>query len=222
VWGILALSFLTSIFLTGGVLTAVRDRRHGISSADFFSACARYFGRFFRLTLIVGIAAVIVTLLVSFLAEAALGWWTDQAESEIPGTLALGVRGLYLFGLFVFVSMVLDYARVDAVVNGLPSMRRSALKGLRFVYHRLGRSAKLQFFLTLFFLVALGVYLLLEHVISPTSPLTIAAVIVLQQLFIFGRAGLRVFGFASESVLYQELSPPGGGVPGWDFGHGWE
>jgi hypothetical protein len=121
----------------------------------------------------------------------------------------------------VLVLMVYDYARIDVVLTDGASMRKSAWRGLRFVYRRLGRTIKLQLALILIFVALVGLYLAVSAVIGTHSALTLAVTVVWQQLFVLQRMGLRVFGFASESALYRELNPEGGGIPGWDIGHTW-
>jgi hypothetical protein len=74
----------------------------------------------------------------------------------------------------------------------------------------------------LLFLLLTAVYLALAELLGTSSPVALFATVIVQQLYVVQRIGLRIFGFAAEAVLYRELNPEGGGIPGWHAGHTWE
>jgi hypothetical protein len=214
--------FSLNVFLSGGVLTTVRQDGITVTAADFFAGAARYCGRFFRLAAIVfgGGALVVVPLLA--VVFTLLGLWEDGAQSEIPQTIVMGLEVLCLLLMLVPVVMVYDYSRIDTVLTDGSSMRRSAWRGVRFVYRRLGRTIKLQIVLVALFLLLAAVYLAFVELLGTSSLAGLIATMIVQQLYVVQRIGLRIFGFAAEAVLYRELNPEGGGIPGWHTGHTWE
>jgi hypothetical protein len=219
--GVMFLYLPLTIFLSGGIFAAVRQEGQTVTVGDLLSAGAAYFGRFLRLgaILLAGWAVIAIPLLSVFFLVT--GIWQEGAQTEIPETISLGLRLLFVALLVIPLLMAYDYARADAVITGGTSMRRSAWRGARFLYRRLGRTIKLQLLLILLFLVLIVVYLLLAGLVGTASPVALTATVLLQQLFVLKRMGLRIFGAATASVLYRELSPEGGGIPGWDTGHPW-
>jgi hypothetical protein len=214
--------FALNVFLSGGILATVRQDGMTVTAADFFAGAARYCGRFFRLAAIVFGGGVLVVVPVLAAVFTLLGLWEDGAQSEIPQTIVLGLEVLGVLLMLVLVVMVYDYARIDTVLTDGTAMRRSAWRGVRFVYRRLGRTIKLQILLVLLFLLLAVVYLALVELVGTSSPAALIATVIVQQLFVVQRIGLRFFGFAAEAVLYRELNPEGGGIPGWHTGHTWE
>jgi hypothetical protein len=214
--------FALNVFLSGGILATVRQDGMAVTAADFFAGAARYCGRFFRLAAIVfgGGMLVVVPLLATVFAL--LGLWEGGAQSEIPQTIVMGLELLCVLLMLVPVVMVYDYARIDTVLTDGAAMRRSAWRGVRFVYRRLGRTIKLQILLVLLFLLLAAVYVALVELLGTSSLTALVATVIVQQLFVVQRIGLRIFGFAAEAVLYRELNPEGGGIPGWHSGHTWE
>jgi hypothetical protein len=214
--------FALNVFLSGGVLATVRQDGLAVTAADFFAGAARYCGRFFRLAAIVFAGGVVVIVPLLAAVFALLGLWEDGAGSEIPQTIVLGLELLFLLLMLIPVVMVYDYARIDTVLTEGTSMRRSAWRGVRFVYRRLGRTIKLQILLGLLFLLLGAVCVAIVELVGTGSPVALIATVIVQQLYVVQRLGLRIFGFAAEAVLYRELNPEGGGIPGWHTGHTWE
>ena len=214
--------FALNVFFSGGILASVRQDGMAVTAADFFAGAARYCGRFFRLAAIVFGGGVLVAVPLLTAVFALLGLWEDGAQSEIPQTIVLGLEFLCMLLMLVSVILVYDYARIDAVLTDGTSMRRSAWRGVRFVYRRLGRTVKLQILLVLLFLLLTAAYLALAELLGTSSPVALFATVIVQQLYVVQRIGLRIFGFAAEAVLYRELNPEGGGIPGWHAGHTWE
>ena len=219
--GVILISFPLSIFLSGGIVASVRQDDLTVTAAEVLAAAAAYFWRFLRLAAIVFAAWLLVAIPLLAVVFWSTGMWQAGAQSEVPGTISLGLRLLSLALLAIPLVMAYDYARIDAVMTGGNSMRRCAWRGVRFMYRRLGRTIKLQLLLMLLFGLLAAVYVLLADILGTASPAALAPMVVVQQLYVFKRMGLRVFGFASESVLYRELNPVGGGIPGWDAGHSW-
>ncbi len=214
--------FAVNVFLSGGIIATVRQDGMVVTAADFFAGAARYCGRFFRLAAMVFGGGVLLSVPLLAAVFALLGLWEAGAQSEIPQTIVMGLELLSVLLMLVLVVMVYDYARIDTVLTDGTAMRRSAWRGVRFVYRRLGRTIKLQILLVLLFLLLAAVYVGLVELLGTSSPIALVATVIVQQLFVVQRIGLRIFGFAAEAVLYRELNPEGGGIPGWHTGHTWE
>jgi len=213
---------VVNIFLSGGIIATVRQDGMSPTAGEFFSGCATYCGRFLRLAFIISAGGLLVAVPVLIAIFSMIGLWEAGAQSEIPETIGLGLRLFFPLLLLVPLLMIYDYARIDTVLTNGGVMRKSARRGIRFVYRRLGRTLKLQVLLFLLFLLLTAFYLAFASLIGTASHLAMVFTVALQQLFVLQRMGLRVFGFAAESALYREVNPDGGGIPGWDTGHTWE
>jgi len=220
--GALFAYLLVNVFLSGGIVAAVRRDGMSVTVPDVFAGAATYCGRFLRLALIVFSTGAVIVIPALIVVAAGISLWTEGAVSEVPGTIGYALFPLFAVLLMVPVIMVYDYARIDVVMTDATVMRRSAWRGVRFLYRRLGRASKLQLALMFLFLVLAALYLFLAEAIGTATPAALILAVLLQQLFVLQRMGLRVFGFAAESALYRELNPEGGGIPGWDMGHQWQ
>ena len=151
---------LLSLFLIGGVMDRLaRDR--AIGAGAFFSACGVYAVRFLRLALIV--TAVYWVLFVPYHTWLFDGLYPAlTAEVTVERTAFFYRTGIY--ALFVapllFVNLIVDYAKVRAVVEDRRSMIGALVAGWRFVRRHPGAAIGLYALDALLFLLVLGLYFL--------------------------------------------------------------
>ena len=134
--GVATAYLLLWVFLVGGVLDRYA-RGRATRAAGFFGACGVYFFRFLRLAVVGWLAyAVLFGLIHGWLLDDFYGWATRDFTVERSAFL-LRVALYVLFGaLLVACNLVLDYAKIRAVVEDRRSMIGALLAAWRFVTRR--------------------------------------------------------------------------------------
>lgn len=193
-----AAQILLSVFLAGGVLDRLaRDRTVG--PAGFFSACGVYFWRFLRLGLAAGAAYwALFARLHPWLFDTVYPALTREVAVE--RTAFLYRVGLYaLFAAPVLaLNLIVDYAKVRAVVEDRRSMVGALVAGTRFVRRNLGAALGLYALDALLFLLVSALYFL-------TAPGAAAHLsgFAIGQLYIVLRVVVRLQFAASAIALFQ-------------------
>lgn len=194
----LCAQMVVSLFLVGGVLDRLaRDRVVGVGG--FFAACGVYFVRFLRLGVIAG--AGYWVLFVPF-----HGWLFNTVYPALTSDVtvertAFAYRAaLYVvFGVPVLgLNLLVDYAKVRAVVEDRRSMIGALVAGVRFVVRNPGATAGLYALNALTFLLVIGLYWL----VAPGAASTWWAFAV-GQLYILARVKVRLLFAASQIALFQ-------------------
>lgn len=196
--GLVAAQILISIFFAGGVLDRLaRDRALG--AAAFFSACGVWFFRFLRLGAVAGAAYwCLFTYVHAWLFDTLYVSWTRDLAVE---RTAFFVRaGLYAaFALAVCaVNLVVDYAKIRAVVEDRRSMVGALVAGARFVVRHAAQTGTLYLLNVTVFLVVLAAYFLT----APGASSGLGA-FAIGQLYIVLRAVVRLQFTASQTALFQ-------------------
>lgn len=192
-----AMHMFVSVFLVGGALDRLaRDR--AINSAAFFSACGVYFLRFLRLAIIAGAAYwVLFVPYHQFLFDETYPALTENVTVE---RTAFGYRlGLYAMFLapLLLVNLIVDYAKVRAVVEDRRSMLGALAAGWRFVRRNPGATLSLYALNALLFLAVIALYFLIAP--SADNPAAFA----IGQLYIVLRVIVRLQFMASQVALFQ-------------------
>jgi len=188
----LLLVLLGNALASGGVLEA-------LTSADprpFLHRFGRGAGRFFWRFLRMGLVALPSAAVAAALLGGPLFYWRRRLEESGPETtrILLGLAGLALALLGIAtVTMALDLARIRAV-------REDHRRPIRLFFRWLWLVN------TLAFSALLALYGLLASLVPVTTGAGIAALVVLQQLAMFGRALLRVALWAGELGVAGDLA----------------
>jgi hypothetical protein len=198
VTGAVAAYLLAWLFLSGGIVDRyARGRR--TAAYGFFAACGVFFFRFLRLGAIGLLAyAVLFGVVHGWLFDRFYPWATHEVTVERQ---AFAIRAsLYaLFGaLLIGCNLVLDYARIRAVVEDRRSMIGALVASLRFVARRPVRVVGLYLSLSLLFLVLLAAY----RLVAPGAA-TIWAGVVIAQAWVLARLWLKLVFLASQTALFQ-------------------
>jgi uncharacterized membrane protein len=117
------------------------------------------------------------------------------------GWIKTGLRtlSLLLFG------MILDYARIHAVLNDERKMRVSLQTGLKFISQNFLSTFGLALLLLVIGGMALVIYNPLANSLAAPSGLVILLLFLLQQFYMLFRATLRLILYASQLHLYRAL-----------------
>ena len=206
---LLGLSFLTSIFLNGGILHvfAAASRDSGLMTArnrfaqDFFQGAGKFFGRFFRLciySLLLWVTFILGFLFIHEILESFTAGGTNERLMVILFFLRVAVGLFFLF----LIKMILDYTQIKIVLQDSRYVFRSFLQTMAFVLHNLGKTMALYYLLLL---LGMGL-LLLEWAVEAAIPMSSAVLIVLAflvgQALIAGRCWLKTAFLAGQLDMY--------------------
>jgi hypothetical protein len=190
------------LFLIGGVLDRLA-RNRPLRAHAFFAACGTYFIRFLRLGVIAGLGYYLLFGFVHGWLFSTLNRWVthDLTVERTAFVLRLGLYGV--FGtLLATWTILLDYAKIRAVVEDRRSMLGAMIAGSRFAFRHPKKVGLLWLLNGLCFLVVLGLY----AIVAPGakgSGTAVWAGFVVGQAYIVARLFLKLLLYASQTALFQ-------------------
>ena len=206
-WGLVVVvpgaAWLFTLFLSGGAL-AVFASGQKYEAVRFWGSAGKYFGRFCRLVLW-SLPLLALLFCLQYLESGAqrllFGKDPYQNITYWGGWIKTGLRalGFMLFG------MILDYARIHAVLNDEHKMLVPLQAALRFIAQNFLSTFGLALSLLVVGGLALAIYNPLADGLAAPSGLVILLLFLLQQIYMFFRATLRLTLYASQLHLYREL-----------------
>jgi hypothetical protein len=198
-----AVAWLFTLFLSGGAL-AVFAQGQKYEPALFWGGAAKYFGRFCRLALW-SLPVFAALFCLQYLESGAqrLFFGKDPYENIIywGGWIKAGLRVLS----FLLFGMILDYARIHAVLTDENTMRLSLRSGLGLISKNFLSTFGLAFLLFVVGGLALAIYNPLADSLAAPNGLIILLLFLLQQFYMLFRATLRLILYASQLHLYRAL-----------------
>jgi hypothetical protein len=201
--GLVAASLLIWLFLVGGILDRYA-RRRPLRAQAFFGACGMFFFRFLRLAVIAAIGyGALFGLVHGWLFDRFYTWAVRDVTVERTAVLLrVGLYAVFL-GLAAFWNIVMDYAKIRAVVEDRRSMLGAFLAGWRFVVgHPLKTGG-----LYLLNAVAFFVVLLLYARVAPGaegSGWVVFAGFAAGQAYVLARLAVKLVFYASQISLFQQ------------------
>ena len=200
--GVATVYLLLWIFLVGGVLDRYA-RGRATRAAGFFGACGVYFFRFLRLAVAGWLAyAVLFGLIHGWLLDDFYGWATRDFTVERSAFLLRAALYLLFGTLLVACNLVLDYAKIRAVVEDRRSMIGALLAAWRFVTRRPLQVSGLYLLNGLVFLLVLAVYAAVVPGAGRTG-LFMWAGLLIGQAYILARLWTKLLFYASQTALFQ-------------------
>lgn len=195
----LALYLLLSVFLNGGILGRIVDRRGGLTVQSFLSDCGKYWARFFRLfllSLLLDLLVLIGTLgllgtLFHPMVEGAGTEWTVLIFSNLPLVVALL--------LLTIVHIIFDYARILTAAGDEPQVLLALRSALRFIRPRFFRAWFLFLLIAALFAGGTAVGRILSSFLSGSGAGPLAAALLLSQAFIVFGIGIKVLFFSAQA-----------------------
>ena len=190
------------LFLIGGILDRLA-RNRPLRAHAFFAACGTYFIRFLRLGLIAGAGYYVLFGIVHGWLFSSLAPWAT-VDITVERTAFLLRLGLYVvFGaLLTAWTILLDYAKIRAVVEDRRSMLGAMIAGSRFVFRHPKKVALLWLLNGVCFLAVLGVYAMVAPGATGSRTAVWAGFIV-GQVYIAARLFLKLLLYASQTALFQ-------------------
>jgi hypothetical protein len=193
VLALLILGAVSNPLVSAGVLEVIISRDGRPMLHRFFRGAGHFFGRFFRLLVISGVAALVLVIAASAVTAPIVSWLGDSSWERT--WLAVGLARLILLALLLaFVASVLDVARARVALadTEIRGMLREWSRAARFVLRNFATVAGIYLTFGALFLAALIVYAGLAGILPTRTWGGILLAIVIQQLFVVVRAGLGV------------------------------
>lgn len=190
------LFLILNVFLAGGAI-AVFQREQD----TFFGACARFFGRMFRILLLALIVYGIVSSINNGMTSAINHFKKESMEAR-PWTILHWVQLLVVWFLMGTVNMIFDYAKIICVTENRRSAIRSMLAAFRFVFTNPGRTFGVYWICTAIGLLFLLAYHGLSELIGQSSPAAIAILFFVRQGYTVARMWTRLWTWSSEVRAY--------------------
>ena len=193
---------LAWVFLVGGVIDRLARQRR-VTSAGFFSACGIYFFRFSRLAVLAGLAYWALFGVVH-------GWlFTDFYSTVIRDITterdAFLLRAVFyaIFGsLLLIVNLIVDYAKIRAVVEDRRSMIGALLASVRFIRRRPVATVSLYLLNGTVFVLVLAGYALLAPGVGTAGPEMWAGFLA-GQVYVIARLVTKLLFYASQISYFQ-------------------
>ena len=196
-------------FFVGGIVDRYA-RNRPTRAAGFFAASGIYFFRFIRLAIIAWMAyGLVFGLLHGWLFDGLYAWLIRDMTAE-RGAFVLRLILYLAFGAaLLFCNVVLDYAKIRAVVEDRRSMIGATVAGFRFVVRRPKPVFSLYLLNGSVFLFVLLVY----AVLAPGAGGTGASMwfgFLIGQAYVFARLSTKLLFLATQTAFFQaELAHAG-------------
>ncbi len=206
-----AANWLFTLFLSGGAFATFAGGEK-FNAAFFWGNSAKYFGRFVRLTLwSLPVFAILFCLQYLEIGVQRLVFGSDPYQSITywGGWIRVGLRQI---GFLLF-AMILDYARIHAVLTDERMMRTSLLQGLKFVFGNFLYTFGLALLLLIVGAVALVIYNPIANSLTAPNALIVFMLFAWQQIYMIFRTLLRLTTYASQLDLYRQRAAEPATVP---------
>jgi len=198
------LSMLINTYLAGGFISAYAGD-YPVRISEFLMDGARYFGRFFRISLIAFLGYYLLFSVVVSTINDFIGMLTFSESSEWIPFLYYQIKHVLVLIALGLMMMCVDYARIRLVLEDRYSAVGALGAGIKFVFGHFFKAALLYFMLCLTGLLLILACVFIEKIFPQTNFWTIFAVFVLQQLYTIGRMWVHAGFFASQMVFFQKM-----------------
>ena len=190
-------------FLAGGILDRLARRRR-LGGAAFFAACGTYFFRFLRLAVVAGLAYwLLFDLFHEWLLEDLYEYATRNVTVERTAFL-VRVAGYALFGALVLpVNLLLDYAKIRAVVEDRRSMLGALLAAGRFVRRRPLSTGGLYVLNAALFGLLLAGYAAVDPGVGAPDRTSVWTGLLIGQAYVLARVATKLVFYASQTAYFQ-------------------
>jgi len=190
------------VFLIGGILDRYA-RMRPLRTQAFFAACGVYFFRFIRLGIIASLGyALLFWHVHGWLFRDLYGWVTKDLTVERTQFVINVVLYAVFLALVSFWNLVMDYAKVRAVVEDRHSMLGAFLSGWRFVVSHPMKTGGLYFLNGVMFIVVVGLYGLAAPGAAGFGRAAWLA-FAIGQIYLLARLAVKLSFYASAISLFQ-------------------
>lgn len=191
-----------SSFLAGGFI-GIYAKEYPSSFTEFLMDGAKYFGKFFRLTLVALLVYVLFfAVIVDWINSSIYQWTQNEASETVPYTYYM-IRNVIVLFLVSFLYMIFDYARIRIVVEDRTSALAASAAGARFAVSNFLNTYGLYFLLSIVGVLFIAIYAIIEKLIPQDSYWPLVFLFIVQQLYMLARFWLKGSFYACQTRLYQ-------------------
>jgi len=196
---------LVSTFLAGAFI-GMYAKDYRLSFTEFLMEGAKYFGRFFRLSLLSLILYYILFLWIFDWASGRIPVWTANEPNELTPFIYHIVKNILVLFSLALVTMCVDYAKIRIVAEDRISALMALVAGARFALGNFRKTFGLYLLLTLLGFVLIALYAFFEKLIPQHSYGMIFLAFILGQLYLMMRMWLKASFYASQTTLFQSAN----------------
>ncbi len=201
IWALTAYLFLWILFVGGVIDRYARKRPTRVSG--FFSTCGIYHFRFLRLGIIAWLMYALLFGVVHALFFNDFYTWITRDLTVERNAFFVRLTLYLLFGMLLgATNLVLDYAKIRAVVEDRRSMIGAFLAGLRFVVRRPWKTSGLYLLNGIVFVIVLLAYAISAPGVDETGASTWLAFLI-GQLYVLARLWTKLLFYASQTSFFQ-------------------
>lgn len=190
------------LFLLGGALDRFARRERRLVLAPFLAACARFFPRLLRLTLVSSLLYFGIYRFARWLFP-----WIERLTRDVTverqALLAHLAGALVVVALLGLVNLLFGYAKIAVVCEGRRSSLGALVRAARFLARRPAKALGLYLALVLIALAVGGGYVLLAPGPGQSTAVGVALALLAGQLFLMARLAVRLTFFAAQMRLYE-------------------
>ncbi len=195
----------TSTFLAGGFI-GIYSKEYRSTFTEFLMDGARYFGKFFRLSLVALLVYYLFFAVVVNWINTAIPRWTQFEASETTPFTYYMIKDIAVLLILSFLFMIFDYARIRMVVDDRTSALASTAAGVQFTFSHFLTTYGLYLLLTLFGVLLIVIYAILEKIIPQNSYWPLVLLFIVQQAYMLARFFLKGSFYACQTGLYQTVA----------------
>lgn len=193
-----------SSFFAGGALGIYEDEKRKYSVGRFFSHSAVYFNRFFSLTLTAVIVYVLIYKLLHYAIFGLVDRITVNFMSERSAFFVNLLGYLVILAVILFINILFDYAKAVVVVEKRQSAWEAVWWALKFVFKHFAKVAGLYLLVGIIGLAIATAFALILSAFTPTTITVLLFAILLQQIYIFVKIGIRLNFYACQLDMYNQ------------------
>jgi len=199
---------LLHIFFTGGIFHMCNSRFTDSSTVkDFFTGGQKFFGRIALNQLIFLLIQIGIMLVVWVPTVIMLSGGLEKASSEKPYVNTIIVAVIITILLTAVGSMISDYVKAGLIRDENSKYFKVFAKQFSIAVKNFGNTFGLYLVQVALFVLLFWIYFIIEKSIGNNSGWSILLLFVIQQIVIFKRISLRVFGLSSAWYMNEQLSP---------------
>ncbi|MCZ6486524.1 MAG: hypothetical protein O6826_12585 [Acidobacteria bacterium] len=204
-WAIISLGvlyILLNSFLLAAAVGSFALEPQGTGIRQFFRNGGLFFGRFFRLAVL---AVLAFWFVASWMVEP-LGdlveYLTNQALTDRVAFYWNLARYLIVLGIFLFLNMLFDYAKIQTAVENRTSVLLAFISAVRFCVRYFFAAFGFYLLITALGLAWVILYTSLEGLLPQQSWGTILLAIIGQQLYLMGRLMVKLLFYSGQMQFY--------------------
>ena len=200
--------FVFMLFVEGGVLEVYWLDR-SLTKGEFFEASGRFFWRFARLLVFLGIVLIPVSLVYRLVSRASNAL-RERNANPMPGVWTDFIGLILVLFLMEAVRLWFDMAQIRAVAEDEPAVRRALRWSSKITWEHFG--SLYWIYLRISIVACLVMALLFAVWVKLVRPEWVGGSFVITQLVALAWLGTRLWQRASETLWYQQhpaiVSPP--------------